>query len=750
MASVVRKPGEVNNEVFADELKPGTQLLHGQFTIESFLNSGGFGITYLARDSLDRQVVIKECFPGSFCRRSKTIVGARSRAHQIEFRSIVKLFVQEAFNLSKLKHPNIVGVHQVFEDNDTAYMAMDYVEGFDLLETLEEGATRLNPAEILGVLQKVLAAVGFVHSQGVLHRDISPDNILMNKATGNPVLIDFGAAREEVSKASRALSAMRVVKDGYSPQEFYINGSEQGPSSDLYALAATFYHLITGNTPTNSQTRLSAVASRDPDPYVPLFGTVNGYPPAFLKAIDKAMSVFPKDRIQSADAWLAMIAPDAKDMAIPAEAARAKSVRVVSEKVAVVSATVSRSPKSLLAASAAAIAIVASLAAWQSGLLSGADSVAVAAVPTPVKKPAKVETVASLPEAKPADNGGETVIAALDASVPKTPVRSGDAAEAMTEKAAPVDAAADRLTETSALPPGVELISPPKEPVIADTAVEVPVTATAETAASAPTDIEKAAVETVTTEAVPSLAEEAPVAETVVPDVAPESVVAAAEPVAEPAVAVEPAAAPVAEVAPVVVEPDRPVTATQVGMSASLAVSMPFTTDAAQRNVIASVRPGAPAWMQPGQRIVEVNGLPVRSSNDLRDVMGRGIDLGAQSEVQVIFGVQAFEGSDIIYKTEVLPVVEYLVLDNGLAFETVASASGPQTLVSAVPATADADLQVGDVLIAYSATQERVDAAKPLAAILSREIEKKVATFGFAVQRDGGMIVAFFTIPVAG
>lgn len=738
MASVARKTGEVNNEVFADELKPGTQLLHGQFTIESFLNSGGFGITYLARDSLDRQVVIKECFPGSFCRRSKTIVGARSRAHQIEFRSIVKLFVQEAFNLSKLKHPNIVGVHQVFEDNDTAYMAMDYVEGFDLLETLEEGATRLNPVETLGVLQKILGAVGFVHSQGVLHRDISPDNILMNKTTGNPVLIDFGAAREEVSKASRALSAMRVVKDGYSPQEFYINGSEQGPSSDLYALAATFYHLITGNTPTNSQTRLSAVASRDPDPYVPLFGTVNGYPPAFLKAIDKAMSVFPKDRIQSADAWLAMIAPDAEDMAIPAEAARAKSVRVVSEKVAVVSATVSRSPKSLLAASAAAIAIVASLAAWQSGLLGGGDS-AVAAVPALVEKPVKVETVASLPEAKPADNGSETVIAALDASVPKTPVRSGDAVEAMTDKTAPVDPAADRLTEASALPPGVELISPAKEPVIADTVAEVPVTAAAETAASAPTEIEKAEDETVATEAVPSLAEEAPVAEVVaetpVPDVAPEPAAAATEPVAEPAVAVE---------------PDQPVTATPVGLAASLAVAMPFTTDAAQKNLIASVRPGAPVWMQPGQRIVEVNGLPVRSSDDLREVMGRGVDLGAQPEVQVIFGVQAFEGSDIIYKTEVLPVSELLVLDNGLAFETFASASGPQTLVSAVPAGADADLQVGDVLIAYSATQERVDAAKPLAAILSREIEKKVATFGFAVQRDGGMVVAFFTIPVAG
>jgi len=292
---------------FVDELKPGTELLHGQYTIEEFLNSGGFGITYLAKDSLDRRVVIKECFPNTLCRRSQARVGARSRAHQSEFKSVIDLFVQEAKSLAKLQHPNIVGVHQVFEDNDTAYMALDYIEGFDLLETLEEGGEKLPPEEINKILRKILGAVDYLHGRNILHRDISPDNILIDQKTSEPLLIDFGAAREEVSKASRVLSALRVVKDGYSPQEFYVNGSKQGPSSDLYALAASFYHLITGEMPPDSQTRLAAMASDEQDPYVPLAGRVEGYDATFLAAIDKALNVLPKDRIQTAKEWLEMI-----------------------------------------------------------------------------------------------------------------------------------------------------------------------------------------------------------------------------------------------------------------------------------------------------------------------------------------------------------------------------------------------------------------------------------------------------------
>ena len=295
-----------DNDSFVDELKPGTKLLHGQYTIDSFLNAGGFGITYLARDSLDRKVVIKECFPGAFCRRSRYIVQARSRAHQNELKSIVRLFVQEARSLAKLDHPNIVGVHQVFEDNETAYMALDYVEGRDLLDMIEDPQRALTPDQVAAILREVLGAVGFIHGQGMLHRDISPDNILIDQ-DNRPVLIDFGAAREQASKQSRVLSALRVVKDGYSPQEFYIAGSDQSPSSDLYALAASFYHLIAGDLPPNSQSRLAAIASGDPDPYVALAGRITSYDDLFLAALDKALSVLPKNRLQSAQAWLDMV-----------------------------------------------------------------------------------------------------------------------------------------------------------------------------------------------------------------------------------------------------------------------------------------------------------------------------------------------------------------------------------------------------------------------------------------------------------
>lgn len=371
MPSALRNLSEPNSQQIADELQPGTRLLQGQFIIDAFLNSGGFGITYLARNALNRRVVIKECFPEAFCVRSNSIVIARSRAQQAEFRSVVKQFVHEAFSLSKLAHPNIVAVHQVFEDNDTAYMSMDYIDGPDLLDTLEEGAERLRPEQITHILTQILAAVGFIHSKGVLHRDISPDNILLDKATGNPVLIDFGAAREQDSKAGRGRPATRMVKDGYSPKEFYVGGSAEGPSSDLYSLGATFYHLIAGHAPANAQLRLAAVTADLDDPYVPLVGKVSGYPVAFLETIDRAMKLFPEDRIASAEEWLAMLGPNADKAARQSRHARRQVwPRLADSAVVTVPAKIGRSLQAVLAASAAVIALAASLVLFPANQMS--------------------------------------------------------------------------------------------------------------------------------------------------------------------------------------------------------------------------------------------------------------------------------------------------------------------------------------------------------------------------------------------
>jgi len=290
----------------AEFLPVGTRLLGGQYVIERYLGSGGFGITYVARDSLDRQVVIKECFPEALCQRKNRTVVERSRTSKGQFHAIVEMFVREARSLAKLDHRNIVGVHQVFKDNETAYMALDLVEGQDLLDIIDAKGDRPAYAEIKSVLWRILDAIAVVHAEDMLHRDISPDNILID-TSGSPVLIDFGAAREEASKKSRALSAVQVVKDGYSPQEFYVAGSKQGPCSDLYALAATFVHVISGTAPPNSQMRLAAIADKKPDPYVPLVGRIAGYPDAFLRPLDQAMAVLPKDRVQSAQEWMACI-----------------------------------------------------------------------------------------------------------------------------------------------------------------------------------------------------------------------------------------------------------------------------------------------------------------------------------------------------------------------------------------------------------------------------------------------------------
>lgn len=305
--------------ISSDALAPGSKLLTGQYEIVNYLSSGGFGITYLAKDSLNRTVVIKECFPGAFCTRSEGRVHARSRNHTQDFRSIVDLFIREAHALSRLDHPSVVGVHQVFEDNDTAYMALDLVDGKDLLDIIESGAPKLTPTQVRQLALDLLDAIGHVHAQDLLHRDISPDNILLD-SKGRPVLIDFGAAREEASRKSRVLSAVLVVKDGYSPQEFYVAGSQQMPSSDLYALAATLYHLIAGEAPPNSQARLAALASKQPDLYVPLVGRFPDYDEALLSAIDTSMNIIPANRIQSADDWILAI-----DHTKRAEIARARA-----------------------------------------------------------------------------------------------------------------------------------------------------------------------------------------------------------------------------------------------------------------------------------------------------------------------------------------------------------------------------------------------------------------------------------------
>lgn len=299
----------VNIQTPAEEaLAVGTVLSGDQFTVTGRLGAGGFGITYKAKDNtLGRTVVIKECFPEDFCYRKGLNVVPRNKTHEEPVQSIVRMFMREAQSLAKLRHPNIVGVHRAFEENQTAYMALDLIDGRDLLELLETRRQLFHPARVKDILMQLLDAIEQVHALDLLHRDISPDNIIIEKS-GTPVLIDFGAARSDSSKRTRAVTSLMMVKDGYSPQEFYVAGSMQTPSSDLYALGATFYHLISGDAPENSQARMIEVAGNKPDPCPPLVGRFPAFDDAFLHAIDMAMQIHPSERLQSAAQWRALIA----------------------------------------------------------------------------------------------------------------------------------------------------------------------------------------------------------------------------------------------------------------------------------------------------------------------------------------------------------------------------------------------------------------------------------------------------------
>ena len=464
-------------EDLVDELEPGTKLLKGQYTITRYLNSGGFGITYLARDSLDRDVVIKECFPAAFCRRSQSLVAARSRAHTAELRSVVQLFVKEARNLAKIVHPNIVAVHQVFEDNGTAYMAIDFIDGFDVQQIIDGLGTTPTPAEIVTITEKLLAAVGFIHDHDMLHRDISPDNVLIDKK-GEPILIDFGAAREQASQKSRAMSALRVVKDGYSPQEFYIAGSEQGPWSDLYALGATLYHLISGEAPMNGQARLAALADDRPDPYVPLAGRFADYPPGFLEAIDRALNTLPKQRVQSAKEWLVMFRRAAPP---PQRDATAEAVRQT-----VVGFTQDQAEPAAPGPAAASVAPPPSA--------RPVSTPAPVAPPTQARsgrKPAQV--VAGVSVALAVILGAYVMLGRGDAPAPAV------VATAATDSAAPVPAAAapaPAAAETAEAPVPAE----PAPPAVAETV------ATSRPAAPAPAEAELSADDAIALAADPALA----------------------------------------------------------------------------------------------------------------------------------------------------------------------------------------------------------------------------------------------------
>ena len=266
-------------------LPEGTELV-GDYRIQRVLGAGGFGVTYLADEiALGRAVTIKEYFPSDFAARSVEMeAGPRSQDCKEDYKWGLDRFLDEAQTLARFDHPNIVRVYRYFRLNNTGYMVLQFEEGHSLKGWLKSLGRAPRQKELDAILAPLLDALELIHKSDFLHRDIAPDNIIIRR-NGEPVLIDFGAARGEIAAHSKTVSAL--VKPGYSPYEQYAETSrQQGPWSDIYALGATLYHAITGRRPPDAPSRMvkdELVPARD--------AALSSYRASFLRAIDRALAL---------------------------------------------------------------------------------------------------------------------------------------------------------------------------------------------------------------------------------------------------------------------------------------------------------------------------------------------------------------------------------------------------------------------------------------------------------------------------
>ena len=280
----------------AYHLVPGTTI-KDKYIVGKVIGYGGFGVTYLGYDSvLNQKVAIKEYLPGEFATR---VTGASdvtifSGERQEQFADGIVKFVDEARRLAKFRNtPGVVRIFDSFTANHTAYIVMEYLEGETLKEKLaREGKMPVD--EALNLMMPVIKALNEVHKVGILHRDISPDNIFVTKY-GEVKLLDFGAARYATTTHSKSLSV--IVKPGYAPEEQYRSRGDQGTWTDVYACAATLYKMITGVTPEDSMER------GNKDTLVPPSKLGVKIPKNKENAIMNALNLKIEDRTQTAEAF---------------------------------------------------------------------------------------------------------------------------------------------------------------------------------------------------------------------------------------------------------------------------------------------------------------------------------------------------------------------------------------------------------------------------------------------------------------
>lgn len=274
-------------------LPMGTRL--GEFEVVDLIGEGGFGIVYLAFDhSLERHVAVKEYMPSGLVARSRDMhVTVTSPAHRDTFNTGLRSFINEARLLAKFDSPALVKVFRFWEGNGTAYMAMPFYEGVTVKHAFSNGSIIPTEQWIKAFLTYLFDAVETIHAAQCYHRDIAPDNILLLR-DGRPLLLDFGAARRVITDRTQGPTA--ILKPGFAPIEQYadIPNLKQGPWTDVYAIGALVYYLITGKAPAPAVSRIMH------DDVVPAVTAGKGrFTASFLTGLDRAMAVRPEQRLQN-------------------------------------------------------------------------------------------------------------------------------------------------------------------------------------------------------------------------------------------------------------------------------------------------------------------------------------------------------------------------------------------------------------------------------------------------------------------